>query len=519
MFPVFDYYAPGVERHLLPASPTLDTTRILDASIAADLNRWLDDKAGVWVVLWQDEVVDPMGYLTTMLAEVGEEQPLARSFSEVGVRHYRLPADVSFSDQPSIDHPSDYDFGSRLRLLGYSQTGERQVTMFWQALQALDEDYRVSITLRDTLGQSWGQWDGRPTAYVYPTTRWRVGQIVLGRYDLSLLPGSPPGDYGLDVGVYTEDDPVGLDLLDQAGAPQGKRAMLGAVRLSVTTVTADQIEISRPGQVDLGAGLTLMGWDLDRYEAQPGDRMLLTLFWRVDSQPDGDYRVRLLVTDAADQRLDAGTFPPTNVWHPTSIWQAGQGWRGQVTFRLPIQVRPGEAHLAIQLVDRAGRTLGSPADLMALQVLTTTRVFSPPQPEAPRSANFDDRVTLLGADLDPDPVAPGGALRVTLYWQARSEMDIPYTVFVHLLGVDGQVIAGHDGEPVAGSRPTTGWVPGEYVADSHEVSIPADLDPGEYVIEVGLYDAGARDLPRLAILGKEGQREVDRVIFGPVQVK
>lgn len=58
MFPVWDLYAPGMERHLLPDSPTLDTTRLLDYSIASELNSWLSGKGGVWLVLWQDEVVD-----------------------------------------------------------------------------------------------------------------------------------------------------------------------------------------------------------------------------------------------------------------------------------------------------------------------------------------------------------------------------------------------------------------------------------------------------------------------------
>jgi hypothetical protein len=98
-------------------------------------------------------------------------------------------------------------------------------------------------------------------------------------------------------------------------------------------------------------------------------------------------------------------------------------------------------------------------------------------------------------------------------------MDVPYTVFVHLLGPEGQVVSGHDGQPAGGDRLTTGWVPGEYVTDLHELAIPADLLPGEYVVEVGLYDAGARGLPRLPLLGEEGQAETDRVIFGPVEVR
>jgi mannosyltransferase len=76
MFPVFDYYAPGVERHLLPDSPTLDTTRTLDYAIASDLNEWLAGRGGVWLLLWQDQVVDPVGYLTTMLAAC---RPMLRS--------------------------------------------------------------------------------------------------------------------------------------------------------------------------------------------------------------------------------------------------------------------------------------------------------------------------------------------------------------------------------------------------------------------------------------------------------
>jgi hypothetical protein len=108
-----------------------------------------------------------------------------------------------------------------------------------------------------------------------------VGQVVFGRYDLRSLPGTPPGDYGLEVGVYAEEEPVGLDVLDPSGAPQGKRAMLGAVRLAVPAVTADQMAIPNPGWSEAGDGLALLGWELDRSEAQPGDRMLLTLVWSV----------------------------------------------------------------------------------------------------------------------------------------------------------------------------------------------------------------------------------------------
>jgi 4-amino-4-deoxy-L-arabinose transferase-like glycosyltransferase len=512
-FPVFDYYAPDIERHLLPDSPTLDTTQILDYSIADDLNDWLTGRDGVWLVLWQDEVVDPAGYLPAMLAGIGTEEAVDRSFAKIELRHYRLPEEAVFNETPEIAHPADFNFGNKLRLLGYTQTGERQVTLFWQAIQDLDKDYRVSIILRDTLGQSWGLWDGRPTAYLYPTDRWPVGEVIFGRHELSLLPGSPPGDYGLEVGVYTEDDPVGLDVLDPAGAPQGKRAMLGAVRLAVRAATPEEVELSNMSQRDMGGGLLLEGWELGREEAQPGDRLLLTLVWSVASQPAGDYQVQVLVNDAGGQALIAGTFLPTNIWHPTSIWLPGQAWRGQITFRLPVQAQDGEARLALQLVDQRGQPLGPQVDLTSIQIMPTDRVFTPPVPQSPRLTNFGNKMALLGGDLAPNPVSPDGTLEVTLYWKALAEMDIPYTVFVHLLGPDGRVVSGQDGEPAFGARPTTGWVPGEYVTDPHEIMIPADLAAGQYVVEVGVYDSGAPNMPRMRIVTEEGQTEADRVIF------
>lgn len=519
MFPVFDYYASGLERYLLPDSPTLDTTRTLDYSIAADLNDWLAGRGGVWVVRWQDEVVDPVGYLAAILATVGDEQAVSRSFPKIDLQHYRLPSGAAFSEQPAIAHPADFNFGNRLRLLGYSQTGEEQVTLFWQALRPLDEDYRVTLSLRDTLGQAWGQWDGRPTTYLFPTERWSVGQTVFGRYDLVPMPGTPPGDYGLEVGVYSQDNPNGLDVLDQAGAPQGTRVILGAVRMSVPPATADQVETPHPGRIDLGGGLALLGWDLDRKEAQPGDQLLLTLVWSVETRPQDDYGVRLLVSGADGRVLDAGTFPPTNMWHPTSAWQPGQAWRGQVAFRLPIETQPGEARLSLQLVGSDGTAPYQTADLTAIRVLATDRIFTPPQPQVSQPANFGGKIGLVGFDVDPQPASPGDALRVTLYWQALSEMDVPYSAFVHLLGSDGRVVAGHDSQPAGGVRPTTGWVQGEFVTDLHELSLPADLAAGEYLIEAGWYDGGLPGMPRLLIVGDEGQVQADRELLGPVDVQ
>jgi hypothetical protein len=85
-------------------------------------------------------------------------------------------------------------------------------------------------------------------------------------------------------------------------------------------------------------------------------------------------------------------------------------------------------------------------------------------------------------------VAPGGTLDLTLHWQALASADRAYTVFVHLLDEAGNVKGYGDSEPGSGAYPTTGWLPGEYLADLHTVTIAPDALPGAYRIAVGLYD-------------------------------
>jgi hypothetical protein len=77
---------------------------------------------------------------------------------------------------------------------------------------------------------------------------------------------------------------------------------------------------------------------------------------------------------------------------------------------------------------------------------------------------------------------------VTLYWQALAPMDRNYTVFIHVLGPDGQLVAQHDAEPWwQVSVPTSTWQPGEGLQDQHVLSLPPDLGPGTYHLQAGVY--------------------------------
>jgi hypothetical protein len=118
----------------------------------------------------------------------------------------------------------------------------------------------------------------------------------------------------------------------------------------------------------------------------------------------------------------------------------------------------------------------------------------------------------VAGSVQPDQpaiVSPGDTLGVSLYWQADGPTAVPYTVFTHLVGADGQLYGQWDNPPVRGTYPTTDWLPGEQVVDQYEIAVSPAAPPGEYRLLVGLYDPSTS--ARLPMLNDDGQPEGDHV--------
>lgn len=141
----------------------------------------------------------------------------------------------------------------------------------------------------------------------------------------------------------------------------------------------------------------------------------------------------------------------------------------------------------------------------------------PPSMEHPLSANLGHVVQLLGYDLTTDRLKPGDTLQLTLYWQALNEMETNYTVFTHLLDEDSRIWGQKDNWPVNNTYPTTEWVPGEIVIDRYDIMVDKDAPPGEYTLEIGMYD-GATD-ERVPVLDDQGQAQDSAIILGYVGVE
>ena len=115
--------------------------------------------------------------------------------------------------------------------------------------------------------------------------------------------------------------------------------------------------------------------------------------------------------------------------------------------------------------------------------------FVTPRPQVRANVDFADQINLVGADLNPTE----DQLDLNLYWQALTQLPHAYTVFVHVLDGQGNLIAQQDNMPVHDQLLTSCWQPGEQVTDPYSVALPAD-GPQPASIEIGLYrlDTGER---------------------------
>ena len=111
-------------------------------------------------------------------------------------------------------------------------------------------------------------------------------------------------------------------------------------------------------------------------------------------------------------------------------------------------------------------------------------------------ANFGDQIELLGYDLPRQRVRAGEEFTVVLYWRALTPLGENYQSFVHL-AQPLDVLWGQEDHLNPGGLPTTRWPLDRYVWDEYEIRVLPETEPGEYLLNVGLYlQAGGYRLQR-----------------------
>ena len=243
----------------------------------------------------------------------------------------------------------------------------------------------------------------------------------------------------------------------------------------------------------LGESLRLLGAALpEEGDWLQGDRIPLTLFWRGEGEM-GDLRLFVQALDGEGMPRAARDLPPVNGAFPTSAWQPGDLVRDPHLLALPADMPPGEYWLVVGAYEaESGARLAAPDGADAIELATIRvgereRVMEEPTIGAPSDALTTERARLARVAA-PDALTPGGALDVTLVWQSTALAPTeraPLRAFAQLFAGEQQLAVSN--RPLA--PPSTAWVEGEWIVDSHTLALPAELPPGELRLLVGLYDS------------------------------
>jgi len=105
------------------------------------------------------------------------------------------------------------------------------LSLYWQALAEMTEDYSVFVHLVDDGGRAVAQHDGQPLQGFYPTSFWDVGGIVRDELDLTVAASVPIGEYELVAGMYLVGTGERLPVVDEAGQVIGDTVSLGEVSI------------------------------------------------------------------------------------------------------------------------------------------------------------------------------------------------------------------------------------------------------------------------------------------------
>jgi mannosyltransferase len=184
----------------------------------------------VWLVESHTELADPQHRVNAWLAA---RFPLITELYPPGVTVHAYAPGFQTDRRPDHVTPASARFEgpqmvgylvpvTRLRATDdvfHPPSGWVKVVTYWETDTVLQQDYTAFVNMVDDSGQVWGASldRGNDTFHIYPTTRWRPGQVLRADFDVNVNPVTPSGRYTLVVGLR---DATGVQVPLQDGRQQ-----------------------------------------------------------------------------------------------------------------------------------------------------------------------------------------------------------------------------------------------------------------------------------------------------------
>ena len=378
-----------------------------------------------------------------------------------------------------------------------------ETRLVWQPLAAHPEPQQVSLQLDDPTAADGTLW-GNGTLDLYPGQQWDPTEALLSRLPVGTEATAIPQAYRLTVGVGPSRPNAPQALADWQGA-RTNRVPVAMVTLSLGTspagqaVPADMRAVEGPPLI--GGGLELAALRPLAAEAAIGGPLRIGLLWRAsqDAPAAAQILVRLVRAGSDPAVVQDSRLPLFGGRLPPSALRAGSVVRDEQTVVIGAGVPAESVAVTVDLLDAHGVPLTSSSVRLGSVTMTGRAHVFDASGETAAEGTFGAAMQLLSDRLEPAQARANEKVTVHVRWRSAAEMTQAYKVFVHVLDPAGEhVVAQRDAEPQDGHAPTTGWVVGEVIDDTYEITLPATLTAGDYPLEIGVYDPRSGDRLRLS---------------------
>jgi hypothetical protein len=223
------------------------------------------------------------------------------------------------------------ELGNQFAILGVSagpaqlMPGETaDVTIIWQALAPMRDDYSVFVHLVDEEGITIAQTDTMPGGGLRPTSQWSAGETRAERYAVTIPTAAYTPDRGRwAAGLYDHRTGQRLPVrLIGADPALDLQADADSLRFGAAEVAARTGEVPNRIMADFADNVTLAGYRFSSRSVRAGEPFTVTLFWQARGPVAGDYTTFAHLLDAGFNTYgghDGAPRPPTNAWQPGRI--------------------------------------------------------------------------------------------------------------------------------------------------------------------------------------------------------
>ncbi len=331
--------------------------------------------------------------------------------------------------------------------------------------------------------------------------------VILPDSEWSTVKGFPEEWVLLKEGTvfFLPSMPAGIEPLE------GKEtAILTENRIPVATALEARWQGGIPAYMPLEAQsfanrLELVGFQSNEFA--PGSSLDVTLFWQPEKKIGRDVKLILKIYD----RTRNVTVMSKEDWPLDGVFRV-RAWRPDQVMPLSysLGVRPdlpaGQYQLQVGLIDLLSRQR---IPLVSGQRMAVVKTFEVSGPQIFADTSFGNFFKLEGYTLTPT----SEGLKMLLFWRTIESPDSDYTVFIHIVSSDDQIVAQNDGQPFNGRTPTSTWSPGELFVEERTVS---SIPEGEYRIYIGWYLHQEDGWERLSTVAQEGRPAADRLLLDTI---